>query len=57
MTNPKHPHHDPSKDGGEADTSTVQNPKEPTQAELDADRAANPDTSEQVSDKDNGGGA
>lgn len=33
-----------------------QNPKEPTQAELDADRASNPDTSKQVSDTDSGGG-
>lgn len=46
---------DPSEFGGDTAPET-QNPTEPTQAELDADRAANPDTSEQVSDTDSGGG-
>lgn len=52
MTDPK----DPSTFGGDTDPD-VMRPVEPTQAELDADRAAHPDTSDQVSDKDNGGAA
>jgi len=51
MTDPK----DPSTFGGDTSPDTM-HPVEPTQAELDADMAANPDTSEQVSDTDTGGG-
>lgn len=58
----KHPHHhdnkpapdDPSKAGADTTPGTM-NPVEPTQAELDADRAANPDTSAEQS-KDGSGG-
>jgi hypothetical protein len=39
---------DKSEDGSETDTST-QRVNEPSQEELDADRAANPDTSEEKS--------
>jgi hypothetical protein len=50
------PPRDPSEDGSES--AGEMNPKEPTQEELDADREANPDTSEQVGgiDRDGGGG-
>jgi hypothetical protein len=47
---------DPSTQGADTSGNAVMFPVEPTQAQLDADRAANPDTSDQVSDKDNGGG-
>lgn len=48
---------DSSKFGGDTAPGTM-NPKEPDQAALDADRAANPDTSEQVggAERDAGGG-
>jgi hypothetical protein len=38
---------DPSEYGGDS-PADIMNPKEPSQAELDADRAANPDRSKQV---------
>lgn len=37
-------------------SDSVMRPKEPTQAELDADRAANPDTSKQVDGAERDGG-
>jgi hypothetical protein len=49
---------DKSEDGSESAGGDNMHPKEPSQAELDKDRKANPDTSKQAegSDRDAGGG-
>ena len=58
MSHPKKHHDEPdaSKSGVETGPSDNMRPKEPSQAELDADRKANPDTSEEQSKQGYDGG-